>query len=178
VRKLLLAHYECVEGAHFEDPPLDRPALTFVRNPWDWYVSWFLYTMEHQRSEDPLSTYALLCDYGQADFKSAVSRAVFGDDSSTWVGRLGRYGGLYTRWWAHSTNRAREAGVLDVRRFERLRKDLLAFLEPSPNAVAEAIREAPLENVSEREPYQRYYDDETREIVARCPLVAEFGYEF
>ncbi len=65
------------------------PAFCVVRNPWDWYVSWFCYTMEGRsrrdarlRSPNADPRKRVVWEHvfrsGRADFKEAVTRACAG----------------------------------------------------------------------------------------------------
>jgi hypothetical protein len=77
-----------------------------------------------------------------------------------------------------------DAGRVEVGRFESLQEDFLAFLErhevPFGPEFARAVRAEPPFGSSKRGPYRSYYDDETRDLVARKArrLIAAHGYEF
>jgi hypothetical protein len=69
-------------------------------------------------------------------------------------------------------------------RMESLRADLLAFLESQRIAVTPEMRafidEAPPVNTSRHEHFTHYYDDASRELVARRDrlVIERFGYKF
>ena len=57
------------------------PAITFIRNPWDWYVSWYhwetqyLGSPDRQAPESDTHPWATLLGRGSYDFHEAVTRA-------------------------------------------------------------------------------------------------------
>ena len=57
------------------------PLVGFVRNPWDWYVSWYAF---NRRPEARNALFAVCSDGGKADFKTSVTNLIqLGDDSAT-----------------------------------------------------------------------------------------------
>jgi hypothetical protein len=72
----------------------------------------------------------------------------------------------------------------DVRRYEHLSEELLSFFKenevPTTPELERDLLTVPRVNASERGAYQKYYDDETRELVARqCREIIEtYGYTF
>jgi hypothetical protein len=72
----------------------------------------------------------------------------------------------------------------EVRRFEGLPQELLSFFEqheiPTTPQLERDILTSPAANPTEHGPYQRYYDDETRELVAiKCrEIIESYGYCF
>ncbi len=71
-------------GYHFPYSELpahaaDKPLVGMVRNPWDWYLSWYAFNT-HPRMYNPL--YVALSDGGNGDFESTVTNLVnLGSDS-------------------------------------------------------------------------------------------------
>jgi hypothetical protein len=68
-------------------------------------------------------------------------------------------------------------------RYERLRDDLLRFLEevaPVGDDLRERILAAPAENVGRQRDYRAHYTPELRDLVAERskPMIRKFGYEF
>ena len=170
----------------------DIPLLCFVRNPWDWYVSFYHYNRaEMQRRPDSWAWKALF-DEGTSSFKDTVMRVL-------WPGRLEPPPGRGPRWYRDFSEsdldlysgqheivagRAIEEGRADVGRFERLTQDFLDFLDrhgvPIEESFREVVRNAPPSNVSARGPYQDYYDDELRELIREraSRLIENFNYSF
>jgi hypothetical protein len=168
----------------------DLPMLCFVRNPWDWYVSWYHWLKAnpppepHTLEERPM--WVMAFDRGRSDFATAVRRACTGESfanprTSETMRELGvdHYSALYRIIAGGGV----DAGKVEVGRFERLREDLTAFMErhdvPLTNEFRTAVRGQPAVRASNRAHYRSYYDDELRELVAeKNELVAEYGYSF
>ena len=146
------------------------PVLGFVRNPWDWYVSWYSYVLSQRQrfeNEPPNSLWVSVLDRGRASFQEAVTTACGAGGVD-----------LYTRMHRLMFDRPMEIG-----RFENLRGDLLAFLErhsiPAGEDFVHHALTRPAENATTRDHYSRYYDAELRELVANTsPIVREYGYSF
>src|SRR5262245_35091368 len=57
-----------------------RPVFFVVRNPWDWYVSWFSYQVHRrQRPTDDDPKWVRALQRGRVPFKAAVTRLCAGD---------------------------------------------------------------------------------------------------
>jgi hypothetical protein len=148
-------------GSHtpFRDmPPEFRglPAVTFKRNPWDWYVSAW-----HHRQ---------IWETVEETFPEFIHKSFRGPppDSYTWMfGQIAGIDGC-------------RRGLVEWGRFETLREDFVAFLDR--HAVGDdALREMVLThtplNVSEnRRHYRDYYTEELRDIVATSRMARH--YEF
>jgi hypothetical protein len=167
------------------------PMLCFVRNPWDWYVSWYHYLVQnppagpHTVENRPM--WVLAFERGRTDFKTAVTRACtgasFGNPITSGVMRergLDHYSALYEI----KIGRGIEEGRVEVGRYENLRPDLLGFLERHDVPIGEDFREivasrAPV-RASERGDYRVYYDDELRDLVAGKArgLIDRYEYRF
>ena len=137
------------------------PAFSFVRNPWDCYVSIWAFL---GRREGP-SPMRRAAREGFPNFLEALQ------------GRLAGGAGYAARI-------ERMTPGTEVLRYEDLRTELIEFLVEHeiehPSDVRTEITEAPPVNRSSHGPYQDYYDDHTRRLVAReCAAIIErFGYEF
>jgi hypothetical protein len=145
------------------------PKIAFIRNPWDWYVSWYHFIHD----SDPEAWEKM---FGSEDvgFPEAVRKAC------TFLGRFD----LYTRQWRATFRIAQLHGVqVDVGKTENLREDFIAFLdrhEIEGDRLREAVLETPAINQSKRGHYRDYYDDELRDLVGEKGrrIVREYGYEF
>ena len=63
------------------------PLLGFVRNPWDWYVSWFCFNQQKTSNTNPL--YAVMSDGGRNDFDVTTRNMIgFGQSSKKSLQRL------------------------------------------------------------------------------------------
>ena len=180
------------------------PVLCFVRNPWDWYVSWYHDRVQreverHEQARAAWWTY--LFDSGRADFREMVVNACTGRPFDRlpeggaaqqevalprWVEVMRERGvDHYTaRFLLLSGTEDRREPPVEVGRFENLRADLLSFLErhdiPVPDGFRAALlRESPVRS-SDRGPYGDYYDDELRDLVAAKakPIIDRYGYRF
>jgi hypothetical protein len=164
----------------------DLPAFAIVRNPWDWYVSWYhnMTQVRPQQRSGPIWETAF--SRGESDFATTVRRACSGEGfQSPRTSELMSARGVdhYTalHWWVTDDESGDGAEIL---RFERLREDFEAFLirhgVPADESFLAALRSDPPVGASDRGPYPGYYDDELRELVAEraAPLIEAYGYEF
>ena len=139
----------------------ELPAFSFVRNPWDCYVSIWAFLA---RREGPSPMRRAARD-GFPSFLAALQ------------GRLAGGGGYAAR-------HERMTSGTEILRYEDLRNELMRFLVghgiEHPPAVRAAITEEPPVNRSSHGPYQDYYDDHTRRLVASecADIIERFGYEF
>ena len=169
------------------------PVFSVIRNPWDWYVSWYHFTVQTARGtddEDPDSIWVRLFDRGRRDFTAAVTAACEGNSATSdppprWIDALHeRDWDLYTLWYWQLAGRGVEQGRVEVGRVETLREDFLEFLRSHDVPVGEdfvvAVRDAPAANTSEHGEYRDYYDERLRDLVAHKArlIVDRYGYEF
>jgi hypothetical protein len=174
------------------------PVFAAIRNPWDWYVSWYHFTRQRERwdvdYEEP-SEWRWAFDSGRASFKQAVSALCgqpipLGDRSEPaaepgWVAKARRHDwDLYSHWCHIVLRNGPDTGRVEVGRYERLTSDFLIFLRrhrvPITDAFASALETTPRVNASEHGPYREYYDAELRELVRyKCRgIIDTYGYEF
>ena len=58
----------------------NKPVIGIVRNPWDWYLSWYLINKTNYKND---SLFKLVSRGGQANFKSTIINLInFGDDKN------------------------------------------------------------------------------------------------
>jgi hypothetical protein len=162
----------------------ELPALCFVRNPWDWYVSW--YHHEITPPEDQARWRFDAFDIASRDFKRMVTKACtepVGDQVPLQVMRRDGVD-LYSASHTMLAGYGLETGRMEVGRFENLREDLLDFLHrhqvPVDGSFEQAVRASAPLNVSQRRQYREYYDDELRDLVADRgrDLIARYRYSF
>jgi hypothetical protein len=174
------------------------PTFAAIRNPWDWYVSWYHFTRQRERWDadyEENSDWRWAFDSGRASFKQAIS-ALCGvpippaerSEPATepgWVARArGHDWDLYSHWCHIVLREGPDTGQIEMGRYEQLSTDFLDFLGrheiPVGEAFEHALESAPRINTSEHGPYRRYYDDELRELVRyKCRgIVERYGYEF
>lgn len=150
-----------------------RWSFCFVRDPWDWTVSGWLYVTRNEPA------------YGDAppDFATFMRG---GWEMGLIRNPFPRKFRTARDFVAYHSQRPQERhlaiGLLQRpaplalhARFERLEEDWARVCERLGREVA-----LPHANRSERAPYVDYYDDETRRIVAdrNAGLIARFGYRF
>lgn len=184
------------------------PVIGFVRNPWDWYVSWYAFNLA-QPQRNPIFR-AVSAD-GQLDFKhTLVNLLHLGCERSRVLrtrisaelpeSRTGNLGsgitravmldyedetrGYFTWLWRYMFFLDTRADGLHAGRMENLRADLLAALrevgQPVTPKLQAAILKNPPVNASARRDYRAYYDAELRALVAArdAELVDAYGYGF
>jgi len=170
------------------------PVFCVVRNPWDWYVSWFEYQMKRGprrariQGEDrwgKLAVWEGAFRGGDADFKEAVTHACTGSFDHPLTPVMRDEGiDLYSARVREIAGAALDHPNFTVLRFERgLRKELVRFLRARidvPQPLLKAIRDHPPIRSSVHGPYQDYYDDELRELVGERArwLCERFGYRY
>ncbi|MHC4903184.1 MAG: hypothetical protein ACYTGD_16150 [Planctomycetota bacterium] len=179
------------------EPYRDLPVFALVRNPWDWYVSWYHYLMgsgrpqaHRDRVEKMNPFWVRLSDGFRNDFGTTVRNLL---DESYWQGEphpgpimeMAREQdvGMLT---AHYRRLLDDVPLsqLVVGKSETCREDLLVFLRGIRVQVDEELerdlwRRRPV-NRSKRGDYREYYDDELRDLVAhkeRC-IVSGYGYTY
>lgn len=172
----------------------ERPAFCVVRNPWDWYVSWFHYQMERgprrrrpPAGEDRWGKQAVwegALRSGDADFKEAVTRACTGAFEHPLSAMMRTQNlDLYSARVHEIAGPALDLPNFTALRFERLRRQLLRYLrrhsDPPPELL-EAIRRNPPRRESKHCRYHEYYDAELRDLVGERTawLCERFEYEF
>ena len=174
---------------------VDFPVVGIVRNPWDWYVSWYAF---NKRPKIRNQLFNVVSDGGQHNFKSTITNLInLGSDSSASKlyrddlisllpnslegnraaglvkddirdfssNETGYYSWLFERMFGNATPDQTYIG-----RFENLHDDFLDIMEQLSVTETESLR-AELEkherkNVSRHSHYSHYYDDELRDLVA------------
>jgi hypothetical protein len=138
------------------------PQVAVVRNPWDWYVSWWLHWQRRPSVAPPDALFP---------FDEAL-RAMREVNAN--LAQHGRYGA-----WFHMVPGPRT----ELIRFERLRQGLIEFLDSHDISDAELehrILTTPANNTSERGHYSDYYDDASRRLVEEVSssILDRFEYRF
>jgi hypothetical protein len=171
------------------------PVFALVRNPWDWYVSWYHFARALARSpegEQHMSRDSVMVwvnGSGEYNFKRATRIACTGvpdlPDPPAWMQKLQDSGvDLYSRWYWNCMGYAAEANNVDVGRIENLREDFISFLNrhdvPVDDGFVHRVRTEPRKNTSSHGPFQGYYDDDLRELVEHKAryLIDRYGYSF
>lgn len=170
-----------LDYVHCPDTHKSLPVFGFVRNPFDWYVSWYIFS-KHVYPHDFFNN---VSDDGNLDFKSTIMNVVdvdynkyFGID---YIKLYGRPVGTYTS-YIHSMF-GEDLDKITFGKFENLREDFLSILsgivEP-PLLMRLMTNYYPRVNKGKRTHYSDYYDQELREIVAEKEdiILDRFGYSF
>jgi hypothetical protein len=167
----------------------DLPMVAFVRNPWDWYASWYHFFIERPPPPDQAGAlWRTVFGEGRNSFRDAVTIACTGEGMGAVRGReLMRERGIdyYSAVHWRIAGVGAEAGRVEMCRFESLGDDFVAFLErhgvPVPEGLYKALKTERAFGQSRRErDYRAYYDDELRDVVGAkaARLIADYGYSF
>lgn len=172
------------------------PIVGMVRNPWDWYISWYAFNISLTDS-NPL--FFIVSDGYQADYKNTLKNLInLGSDTprnQNYRNALaemlpesldGNQGVGLTRDCIHRFNDddsgyyswqfKRMYGDLDskttyIGRFENLQEEFISIMDQISVEETDAIRKKfkglARFNKSSHSHYSRYYDDELRDLVAQ-----------
>lgn len=168
---------------HIPPEAATLPVLAYVRNPWDWYVSWYHF----HRSRTATSRMWVSAFAEQRDFATVVRAACTGAiDHDRDVVRAGLAAGM--DFYSARIHDVLGDGLADERltvgRFECLFDDLERFLRLAgtrlPDDFAASARAAPVVHRGTRKHYREYYDAGLRDLVGeRCAMLCDrFGYSF
>jgi hypothetical protein len=172
----------------------DRPLVGMVRNPWDWYVSWYAFNTR-QDVGNPL--FFILSDGFQADYQETIANlaSLCGDspesrnyraalaeilpdslEGNTGVGltrqdiesmegsNLGYYSWQFGRMHGDLDNPALHLG-----RFENLQQEFVTIMRDlevaEADAMASRFEAIPRINASRHSHYSKYLDDELRQLI-------------
>jgi Tfp pilus assembly protein PilF len=172
----------------------DLPVVGIVRNPWDWYVSWYAFN-NGPRMRSPL--FKVVSNAGTAGFKATVSNLVnLGSaadsserqrnelmsmlpdtlDGNRGVGLTkasiedlaasgkGYYSWLFARMLGQGPD-----GRDQIGRFENLQDDFLNIMTrlgvEETDAIRKSLQGAKRKNTSRHSHYSHYYDDELRDLI-------------
>ena len=202
LNKLIMNH---VPGArmlqyhgHLRDLPerfSHLPVIGFVRNPWDWYVSWYAF---NRRPKINNQLFNVVSDSGQSEFKATITNLInLGSDSATSKmyrddlisilpdslegnraagltkdairefssNDTGYYSWLFGRMFGDDQD-----GRTHIGRFENLKDDFLAIMQQlsveATDSLEDAFDKRGRVNTSRHTHYSHYYDDELRDLVA------------
>ena len=215
VNRLLLQHLPEAHSVGYHLPRSEAPealktlpAFAFMRNPWDWYVSWYAFNAANP-TRNPI--FRGVSEQGHADFTDTITNLlhlghplnagmreeIAGQLPESREGNLGS--GITRR--AMQGFADPDAGYLTwltrymcfiggspaglrMGRMEHLREELVNLLEGYGSALTPALRDAiataPAVNASPRRDYRSYYDAELRDLVAErdWAIVESYGYTF
>jgi hypothetical protein len=172
------------EHMHVSDIPASHqhlPRFGFVRNPYDWYVSWYSFHMNMWRNE----IFNEISDNGKKDFKSTLITGFEMDYSKLFkdaydtekYGSVGGYTAFMLAMFGSDIENVR------LGRFENLRHEFLSIISDItelPLMLKYGVNWYPKVNKSPHKHYSEYYDDELRETIAEKDkmMIHRFGYQF
>ena len=147
------------------------PVFGFVRNPWDWCVSWYEFLKVDGNNE----LFNEASDHGRKSFKETLL-ALYEMDIAKEIQT-----GIFT--WYFFESFGHDLDAVKFLRFENLREDLYRVLKSVadlPAGLVEALRTDPPINVGKRTRYQDYYDEKLRDLIASRDqeLIERFSYTF
>ncbi len=151
----------------------DRPVLGYVRNPWDWYVSWYHFLRGYRPDNAHFNRFSA---NGANDFAATVRNACAGAPAGG--------GDFYTFRFRKLAGAGLSSDCLTIGRFETLFDDLELFLAGAGVTISDRamtrMRQGKPQNDGPHRPYREYYDDELRDFVGdSCrTLVERFDYSF
>lgn len=174
------------------------PVLGVVRNPWEYYVSWFSF-----QSERRTWVWQVFSENGALDFAATTERMLFAGEDDALVDRLverapaefphrqmnltkacmASLRGCGHGWYTFLFRRMYAELPVHFLHKENLRAELLEYLRKqgfeSP-ALEERIRQAPPANTTSHRPYREYYPPALAHLLGEREreVVERFGYRF
>jgi len=185
-----------------------RPIIGVIRNPWDWYVSWYAFN-NLRGVKNPL--FSIVSRGKQAGFSETIENLARYPETSASNDIMKRSheallpeqfendgGAGFTKTCVSEFNSATEGyysllvrrmlgeatANVHLVRFERLEQDLIEILERlnviEAGAIQKHLTERPQKNSSSRGHYSQYYDDALTAVVEEKEkdLIERFGYTF
>lgn len=209
VNRFILSHFQDARiiGQHLPRSQLPPqyghlPIFGLVRNPWDYYVSWFSF---QARRPSPNALFRCVSEGGRLEFGATIRNLLSLGEQPALIAELiaqlpHEFGGSGINLTRHCLESHAGSGAgfytflfrrlygndqtVTIGRMEALRDELAAFLRsinvPVTPEMVEYLTLAKPANVSARSHYSDYYDGATRsEVAVRDALVIDrFGYRF
>jgi hypothetical protein len=186
----------------------DLPVVGMVRNPWDWYISWYAFNTRPNVS-NPL--FFILSDGFQANYRQIIKNLIcLGSDQKSsqnyrralidilpetlednnGVGLTkesireleGSQDGYYS--WQFKRMHGELDDKLHIGRFENLQEDFLSIMRnltvPEADAMQSSFEKMPRLNSSSHSHYSKYLDSELKDLIAEKDawLINQFDYGF
>lgn len=153
------------------------PVFGMIRNPFDWYVSWYFYL----KGRGDNAFFNSVSDNGAKGFKETML-TIFDLDLPRLLDTLCTYeNSAYGCYLNHTYGTDLDA--VHLGKFENLREDILRILKEIttvPQKLEKQILHHSKVNEGTRRSYREYYDKELMEIVGDRDrdILTEFGYYF
>lgn len=158
------------------------PVIGYVRNPFDWYVSWYAYLrgecLSKRCSNDFFSA---VSDHGARSFKETMQCILRCDIDALYAASPFPGSVFGCHFASHFGN---DLGNVKIGKFEDLRADLARLLidccATIPDNVKTCIHTHEKVNASRRGQYRSYYDKELRDIILKrdMEVLQRFDYGF
>ncbi|EKE43967.1 hypothetical protein OCGS_1948 [Oceaniovalibus guishaninsula JLT2003] len=150
-----------------------RWSFCFLRNPWDWTVSGWLYVTRNRPAYG--DTPPAFADFLRGAWKDGLKDNPHKRKFKSARGYVAYHTQITQGRHLAIGLRGRPAPLAFHARFERLQDDWARICDRLGQDIA-----LPHKNRSDRTDYTAYYDDETRALVARrnAGLIDRFGYRF
>lgn len=156
------------------------PRLGFVRNPFDWYVSWYFYLKE--TGGNPI--FDRISKRGTRGLKDSLMTLLETKPGEFFDLEPSRCADLtlsYSWYLLYLFDNDLDSVLLG--KFEHLRSDVIRLFGsicPLPVSFVEAVQQGPKINVSRRGDYRDYYDKELQVAIQSSDqtILDRFGYRF
>ncbi|MFT5504505.1 MAG: hypothetical protein ACI845_004254 [Gammaproteobacteria bacterium] len=187
---------------------VDLPIVGMVRNPWDWYISWYAFNTRPNVS-NPL--FFILSDGFQADYRQTLKNLICLSsnqassqhyrralidilpetlDDNNGVGLTkesireleSSEHGYYS--WQFRRMHGEMGNNLHIGRFENLQDDFLSIMRTltveEADAMQSSFEKMPKLNASSHSHYSQYLDTELKDLIADKDdwIINQFDYEF
>ncbi len=159
------------------------PKFSLIRNPWDWYVSWYHY---EQRVQSNNSTWLLVSNQGKNDFKTTIYQLCSGHHAVERVSNKMKHLDvdlLTLHHWGKCGN-SPTTNNITIGCLEKMPDCFINFLTDHnleiPANFIQRIKKSTPTNTSKRGHYTQYYDQELKELVQHKAryLIEAYGYSF
>jgi hypothetical protein len=158
------------------------PVIGYVRNPFDWYVSWYAYLREeYLRQRCTNDFFSTVSDHGARSFKETM-QCILRCEMDELYADCPFPGSVFGCHFAsHFGN---DLANVNIGKFEDLRADLARLLitccTTIPEELKTCIQSHEKVNTSRRGQYRSYYDKELRDIILQRDreVLQRFDYRF
>lgn len=144
-----------------------KPIFAILRNPWDWYLSWFTYCLEHGNNQEFLQNYVA----GEQAFKHTITRLLRPSHSDPDITEFmaTQNIGLFEMHRFHILDLECTCYDISYGKLEDLAADFLDFLNnkkiAAPGGLSAALHGRP-KNTTRHGARSDYYDEGLANLVA------------
>ncbi len=176
------------------------PLLGVVRNPWDYYVSWYSFQLTLKQ---PTFVWRVFSEDGRLNFSQTVERMLVAGEDEVTLNRLRELApetflnrnvnltkhclpylkGQSFGWYTFLFRRMYDDFPVHFLKIENLRSEFYAFLRSKVEITPELhsfIFESPKINATPHDDYRAYYSDRLARLLQEreAAIVERFGYAF